>query len=102
MAAVASPCTFERQHIVRIVNVSTIAPADLDGSMTGSFDPDSNEGITAWIVGRSGDPEFLLDSLPTDGSLLHIWYGSRPAQTCIAPRWDDDAYGLLFVTTGTR
>ena len=70
--------------------------ADLDGTMTGSFDPDSNEGITAWIVGRSGDPECLLDALPTDGSPLRIWYGSKPTELAFAPRWDDDAFGLLF------
>jgi hypothetical protein len=69
---------------------------DLDGAVTGHFDPESNEGITAWIVGRGGDPEWWLDSLPTGGSLLHIWYGSKPAQTGFAPRWDDDAFGLLF------
>ncbi|WP_029084441.1 hypothetical protein [Bradyrhizobium sp. th.b2] len=73
--------------------------ADLDGAMTGSFDPDSNDGVTAWIVGRSGDPECLLDSLPTDGSPLRIWYGGRPAEPSFAPRWDDDAYGLLFYST---
>jgi hypothetical protein len=70
--------------------------ADLDGSMTGSFDPDSNEGVTAWIVGRSGDPECWLDSLPKDDSPLKIWYGSKPAEPTFAPRWDDDAFGLLF------
>jgi hypothetical protein len=76
--------------------------ADLDGAMTGSFNPDSNEGVTAWIVGRSGNPEFLLDSLPTDRSLLRIWYGSKPAEVSFAPRWDDDAFGLLFFGASSR
>ncbi|MCP1829100.1 hypothetical protein J2R76_005800 [Bradyrhizobium sp. USDA 4532] len=76
--------------------------ADLDGATTGSFDLETGEGVTAWIVGRNGNPEFWLDCLPTDGSPLRIWYGTKPAEISFAPRWDDDAYGLLFYSAGTR
>lgn len=76
--------------------------ADLDGAMAGSFDPDSNDCVTAWIVGCNGNGDFLLDCLPTDGSLLRIWYGTKPVEISFAPRWDDDAFGLLFYSTGTR
>lgn len=69
---------------------------DLDGTMTGAFDPETQLGVTAWIVGRSGIPEQFIDSLPTDGTVLQIWYGSKPGEACFAPRWDDDAFGLLF------
>jgi hypothetical protein len=69
---------------------------DLDGTMVGNFDPETEEGVTAWIVGRSGDPEQFVDSLPADGTPLRIWYGRRPVEHSFAPRWDDDAFGLLF------
>ena len=73
---------------------------DLDGTMMDTFDPDTGEGVTAWIVGRSGDPDCLLDSLPSDGNALRIWYGVKPVEISFAPRWDDDAFGLLFIRAG--
>ena len=74
---------------------------DLDGGMNGDakFDDDCNylSGKTAWVLGEGHDDEFINFQ---PGEVVRIHYGERPSEPHYLPRWDDDAFGLLFIPAG--
>jgi hypothetical protein len=79
---------------------------ELDGSFSGTLQTDDNDvpipgGVTAYLNDPKIEGDGLIDVLDAqpDGPVV-IFYGPFPGAGFIAPRWDDDAYGLVFETTG--
>jgi hypothetical protein len=75
-----------------------IVGIDLDGEFTGGYDPDTGVGRTAWVPKPADgvDTAGLVMGCITPGAPIVIRYGAKPGDDWIAPRFDDDAYGLLF------
>jgi hypothetical protein len=75
---------------------------DLDGRFTGEF---AKTGKTAWVqmhgaVANVEDddisPGEWANICQVSGTPPIIRYGARPGPDWVAPRWDDDAFGLLM------
>lgn len=76
---------------------------ELDGGFSGTLELDAPDdiprpgGITAYLDDIELGSDNLLDVLDhlPDGP-VRIFYGPFPGPGFVAPRWDDDAFGLIF------